>query len=46
MTDYFALLQKERRPWLDPEELKEKYFALSRLARAGCAIERSLSSLK
>jgi hypothetical protein len=31
MTDYFALLQKERRPWLDPEELKEKYFALSRL---------------
>ena len=32
MTDYFALLQKERRPWLEPEELKEKYFALSRLA--------------
>jgi hypothetical protein len=32
MTDYFALLQQERRPWLDPEELKEKYFALTRLA--------------
>jgi hypothetical protein len=32
MTDYFALLQKERRPWLDPEELKETYFALSRVA--------------
>lgn len=32
MTDYFALLQRERRPWLDPEELKEEYFALSRRA--------------
>ena len=32
MTDYFALLQRERRPWVDPKELKEKYFALSRLA--------------
>jgi hypothetical protein len=32
MTDYFALLQEERRPWLDPEKLKEKYFALSRVA--------------
>jgi hypothetical protein len=30
MTDYFALLGEARRPWLDPEELKEKYFALVR----------------
>ena len=30
MTDYFALLGEARLPWLDPEELKEKYFALSR----------------
>jgi hypothetical protein len=32
MTDYFALLREERRPWPDPEQLKEKYFALSRVA--------------
>jgi curved DNA-binding protein CbpA len=32
MTDYFGLLQEERRPWLDLEKLKEKYFALSRVA--------------
>jgi hypothetical protein len=30
MTDHFALLGAARRPWLDPAELKEKYFALSR----------------
>ena len=30
MTDYFALLDEARRPWLDPEKLKEKYFARSR----------------
>lgn len=29
MTDYFALLGQPRRPWLNPEELKAKYFALS-----------------
>ncbi len=32
MTDYFALLDEVRRPWLDLEKLKEKYFALSRMA--------------
>lgn len=32
MTDYFALLNEARRPWLDPEKLKEKYFARSRAA--------------
>jgi curved DNA-binding protein CbpA len=29
MTDYFALLDEPRRPWLDPEALKEKFFNLS-----------------
>ena len=32
MTDYFALLDEARRPWLDPEKLKEKYYRLSRAA--------------
>ena len=34
MTDYFALFGEERRAWLDPEKLKEKYFARSRAAPA------------
>jgi len=29
MTDYFALLNEPRRPWLDPESLKAKFFQLS-----------------
>lgn len=29
MTDYFALLDEQRRPWLDEEELKSKFFTLS-----------------
>ncbi len=29
MTDYFALLEEPRRPWLDPEELKQKYHRLT-----------------
>lgn len=32
MTDYFALFDEARRPWLEPEKLKEKYFRLSRAA--------------
>lgn len=32
MTDYFALLGEARRPFLEPEKLKEKYFSLSRAA--------------
>ncbi len=32
MTDHFALLGEARRPWLDPEKLKEKHFARSRVA--------------
>lgn len=29
MTDYFALLKEERRPWIDPELLKRKFLSLS-----------------
>jgi len=29
MTDYFALLDKPRRPWLEPEALKSKFLALA-----------------
>ncbi len=29
MTDYFALLGEPRRPWLDEEQLKSKFFGLS-----------------
>ena len=32
MIDYFALLEQPRRPWLDPEELKEKYHELTKVA--------------
>jgi curved DNA-binding protein CbpA len=32
MIDYFALLQQPRRPWLDSEELKEKYHELTKTA--------------
>lgn len=30
MTDYFALLQQPRRPWLEPAELKQCYHDLAR----------------
>jgi DnaJ-domain-containing protein 1 len=29
MTDYFILLEEPRRPWLEPESLKEKFLARS-----------------
>jgi curved DNA-binding protein CbpA len=29
VTDYFALLNEPRRPWLDPDALKQKFLALS-----------------
>jgi curved DNA-binding protein CbpA len=29
MRDYFVLLDERRRPWLDPDELKEKYHRLT-----------------
>jgi len=30
MTDHFAVLRQPRRPWLDPDKLKEKYQKLAR----------------
>ena len=30
MLDYFALLEEERRPWIDPEKIKETFHRLSR----------------
>src|SRR5437867_4059304 len=32
MTDFFALLDQPRQPWLDPDELKQKYHQLTRAA--------------
>ena len=32
MTDYFALLNEPRRPWLDPDALKQKFLVLASLA--------------
>src|SRR5450432_1830636 len=29
MTDHFSVLNEPRRPWLEPEELKQKFLALS-----------------
>ncbi len=29
MTDYFALLNEPRRPWIDPDSLKQKFLGLS-----------------
>jgi len=29
MTDYFALLKEQRRPWIDPDLLRQKFLALS-----------------
>jgi len=29
MTDYFALLKEQRRPWIDVDLLKQKFLALS-----------------
>ena len=45
MTDYFALLGEARRPWLDPEKLKEKYFALSRAAAADAELNEAFRVL-
>ncbi|MEO7167877.1 MAG: hypothetical protein ABI016_12705 [Chthoniobacterales bacterium] len=45
MTDYFALLEEARRPWLDPEQLKEKYFARSRTAPPDAGLNESFRVL-
>ena len=45
MTDYFALLDEARRPWLDPEELKQKYHRLSRAAPPDAEINEAFRVL-
>ena len=45
MTDYFALLGEARGPWLDPEELKEKYFARTRTAPADAELNEAFRIL-
>lgn len=45
MTDYFALFDEARRPWLDPEKLKEKYFARSRTAAANAELNEAFRVL-
>jgi hypothetical protein len=45
MTDYFALLGEARRPWLDPEKLKEKYFARTRAAAADAELNEAFRVL-
>jgi hypothetical protein len=45
MTDYFALFDEARRPWLDPEKLKEKYFARSRTAAADAGLNEAFRVL-
>ena len=41
MTDYFALLGEARRAWLDPEKLKEKYFARNRTTAADAELNEA-----
>ena len=45
MTDYFALLGEARQPWLDPEKLKEKYFALARTRPADAELNEAFRVL-
>ena len=45
MTDYFALFGEARRPWLDPENLKEKYRRLSRAAHPDAEVNEAVRVL-
>jgi DNA repair ATPase RecN len=45
MTDYFALLDEARRPWLEPEKLKEKYFSRARTAPADAELNEAFRVL-
>ncbi len=45
MIDYFALLDEARRPWLDSEQLKEKYFARNRAAAADADLNEAFRVL-
>ena len=43
MTDYFALLDEPRRPWLEPDELKQKYHRLTLAAHPDTQTESTPS---
>jgi curved DNA-binding protein CbpA len=43
MTDYFALLDEPRRPWLEPDELKQKYHRLTLAAHPDTQAESTPS---
>lgn len=45
MIDHFALLGEARRPFLDPEELKEKYHTRSRVAQPDAALNEAFRVL-
>lgn len=45
MTDYFALLGEARRPWLEPKELKEKYFSFARVRPADAELNEAFRVL-
>jgi hypothetical protein len=45
MTDYFALFGEARRPWLDPDKLKEKYFILVRERSADAELNEAFRVL-
>ncbi|MBA3831825.1 MAG: hypothetical protein H0X34_08025 [Chthoniobacterales bacterium] len=45
MTDHFALFGEARRPWLDPERLKEKHFARSRAEPPGAELNEAFRVL-
>jgi hypothetical protein len=45
MTNYFALLGEARHAGLDPEKLKEKYFALNRAAPADAELNEAFRVL-
>ncbi len=45
MTDYFVLFGEARRPWLEPNELKEKYFARARTASADAGLNEAFRVL-
>jgi len=45
VTDFFALFGEARRPWLDPQPLKEKYFALAREGPASSELNEAFRVL-
>jgi hypothetical protein len=45
VTDFFALFGEARRPWLDPEKLKERYFARARARLADAELNEAFRVL-